>query len=338
MNKILLNVLNGHPVDRPPVWLMRQAGRILPEYRAIRAQQKSFKALVKNNELAAEVTLQPVEILDVDAAIIFSDILVIPEAMGCNYEIVEKTGPVFEQPIRTAAEIENLIEGEAAAQNLQYVYNALEIVKSNLPTDKTLIGFAGAPWTIFAYMIEGRGSKNFALPKSFLIEHNDMAHKLLQKITSSTIAYLKGQIRSGAEVLQLFDSWAGYLSPEMFREFALPYITQIVNAIDEVPVIVFAKGAWYALEDLNKLNCEGVSLDWTMTPEYALPKLINKVVQGNLDPSILLGTPEYVEYQAKKMINKFGRDYIVNLGHGLLPMTPLDNVKLYVDIAKSYRY
>ncbi|MCL4156629.1 UNVERIFIED_CONTAM: hypothetical protein GTU68_010840 [Idotea baltica] len=317
---------------------MRQAGRILKEYRAIRSQQKSFKALVKNNELAAEVTMQPVDILGVDAAIIFSDILVIPEAMGCNYEIVEKVGPIFERPVRSAADIEKLISGEDAAQQLDYVYNSLKIVSNGLADDKALIGFAGAPWTIFAYMIEGKGSKNFAQPKAFLMQHNDLSHKLLQKITSSTIAYLKGQIKAGAEVLQIFDSWAGYLSPEMFRTYALPYIRQIVDAIDEVPVIVFAKGAWYALEDLDKLNCEAISLDWTITPSFAREHIKNKVLQGNMDPSILLGSEEIITSTTLTMMEQFGSQYIVNLGHGLLPNTPVERVKQYVDLAKSYRY
>ncbi len=226
-NDLLLRTARGEKVERPPIWIMRQAGRILPEYRAVREQLRNFTELVTTPERAAEVTIQPVEILGVDAAIIFSDILVIPEAMGLPYDMVEKHGPTFKKVIENKNDIDKLLTGPNAAENLQYVYDAISITKKNLQGSVPLIGFAGAPWTILAYMIEGNGSKTFSKAKKFLYTEPTLAHTLLQKITDATIAYLQQQIRVGANLIQLFDSWAGILSPEQYSDFSTKYIMQI---------------------------------------------------------------------------------------------------------------
>ena len=260
-NDLLLRTARGEQVERPPVWLMRQAGRILPQYRALRAKLSGFKELVETPHLAAEVTIQPVDELGVDAAIIFSDILVIPEAMGLPYEMVEKKGPRFPDTIQSEADIKKLQSGAAAADDLTYVYDALEATKKELNGRVPLIGFSGAPWTLLAYMVEGAGSKTFSKAKKFLYTQPQAAHALLQKITDTTIAYLHNKIKAGADLVQVFDSWASILSPEQYKTFALPYIQQICEAINEVPVTVFSKGAWSVYDELGQLDCQTLGLD-----------------------------------------------------------------------------
>lgn len=338
-NDLFLRTARGEQVERPPVWLMRQAGRILPQYRALRAKLSGFKELVETPALACEVTIQPVDELDVDAAIIFSDILVIPEAMGLTYEMIKGKGPWFPNTIKTQADIDKLVEAEAAAAELQYVYDAVSLTKKELNNRVPLIGFSGAPWTILAYMIEGSGSKTFSKPKKFLYTQPKLAHQLLQKITTSTIAYLKAKIRAGVDLVQIFDSWAGILTQEQYTEFALPYIAQICDAIDEVPKTVFAKGAYYMREDLGKLNCNVIGVDWNMNPTQTR-QLVgdSKVLQGNLDPCMLYSAPEKIEIKTKEMIQLFGSKHIVNLGHGVYPDTPLDGVKAFVNTVKNYKY
>ena len=336
-NDLLIRTALGEKVERPPVWLMRQAGRILPQYRALRGKLSGFKELVETPALAAEVTIQPIDELGVDAAIIFSDILVIPEAMGLTYEMVEKRGPLFPKTIETKQDIEKMLSGAKAAEDLAYVYDAIKITVKELDGRVPLIGFAGAPWTIFAYMIEGSGSKTFSKAKRFLYKFPDLSHQLLQKITDTTIAYLKQKVNSGVNLVQIFDSWAGILTPELFKTFALPYIKQIATAIDNVPVTVFAKGAWFALEDLESIDCNVVGLDWATHPDIAR-KHLTKVLQGNLDPCQLYGAPEEVKEAAIKMVQQFGGSHIANLGHGVYPDTPLDNVRVFVDTIKSIRY
>ena len=248
-NDLLLRAARGEKIERIPVWLMRQAGRILPEYREIRKKSGGFKNLVQTPELAAEVTIQPVDILGVDAAIIFSDILVIPEAMGLPYQIIESKGPWFDSPVQSSADIKKL--KIAKADDLSYVMDAISLTKKRLNSRVPLIGFAGAPWTIFSYMIEGKGSKTFSEAKKFLYTEPKLAHELLNKITGSTINYLLGQIKAGADIVQVFDSWAGVLSPSQYSEFSLRYIKEICYAITEVPVIIFAKGAYFARKDFS---------------------------------------------------------------------------------------
>lgn len=335
-NDLILRAARGEEVERIPVWLMRQAGRILPEYREVRAKMGGFKELVETPEFAAEVTIQPIDHLGVDAAIIFSDILVIPEAMGLPYQMIEKQGPWFENTIKTAADVERMKVAEA--DDVQYTIDAIGLTKRDLNGRVPLIGFAGAPWTIFSYMIEGSGSKTFSKAKKFLYTEPELAHKLLEKITLSTIAYLKGQIAAGADMVQIFDSWAGILSAEQYKEFALRYIAQICDAIDEVPKTVFAKGAYFAREEIGQLNCNTVGLDWNMDIAESRSLIgASKTLQGNLDPCVLYSKEEDIVAQTRQMLDTFGRQrYIANLGHGVYPDIDPAKVKLFVDTVKAY--
>jgi uroporphyrinogen decarboxylase len=335
---LLLKVLNNEHVERPPVWLMRQAGRILPQYRKIRSSLSGFIELVQTPSLAAEVTIQPVDELGVDAAIIFSDILVIPEAMGLEYELIEKKGPFFPTTIESASDVSRLSEGIKAAEKLHYVFEALEITKRELNDRVPLIGFSGAPWTLMSYMIEGQGSKTFSKAKKFLYQEEKAAHELLQKLTHTIIAYLKLKIEHGADVVQVFDSWAGILDRGLYAKFCLPYLKQIVDEIDTAPVIIFCRGAWYSLQEIIDLGSAGVGLDWN-TPAHAA-RLISEtaVFQGNMDPCQLYASPDEIEVQAKAIIKEMGKGHIMNLGHGVYPDTPLENVKHFVNTVKAYKY
>ncbi len=338
-NDLLLRTLKGESVERPPVWMMRQAGRILPEYREVRAALGSFKNLVETPAKAAEVTIQPVEILNVDAAIIFSDILVVPDAMNLHYEMKKGEGPYFPKTFTSKEDLSILDKGTKAAEKLEYVFEAIRITKEQLAGEVPLIGFAGAPWTIFAYMIEGEGSKTFSKAKKFLYEQPELSHELLQAITDTTIAYLKLQINAGVDVIQIFDSWAALLGPAQYREFSLPYINQIGNSISEVPKIAFPKGAWSVLEDFNNSNFDAISLDWLVEPKFAREKVgESMILQGNLDPCNLYADPESITSTTIKMIKDFGNKHIVNLGHGVYPDTPLTGVKAFIDTVKNYRY
>lgn len=338
-NDLLLRTIAGEEVERPPVWLMRQAGRILPQYRAIRESLSGFKELVETPDLAAEVTIQPVDELDVDAAIIFSDILVIPEAMGLTYNLIEKVGPRFPKTITSQVDINRLGSGEQVLPNLQYVFDAVKLTKERLNGRVPLIGFAGAPWTLLAYMVEGGGSKTFSKAKRFLYQNPEDSHLLLQKLTDSIVYYLNEKVRSGVDVVQIFDSWAGLLGPDTFREFSLPYIKQICERVNGVPITIFAKDAWYALGDLSETSCDTIGLDWTISPSFAREQSHgNQIFQGNLDPCVLYTSEENVEVSALKMIKDFGKPFIANLGHGVYPDTPLSSVKHFVKIVKEYRY
>jgi len=338
-NDLLLRAARGEEVERPPVWMMRQAGRILPQYRAIRSRLSGFKELVATPDLAAEVTIQPVDELGVDAAILFSDILVIPEAMGLPYEMVEKQGPRFPEVVRSAADIERLRSGEDAAAQLSYVYDALRETRRRLEGRVPLIGFAGAPWTLLAYMVEGSGSKTFSQAKRLLYQEERLAHQLMGKITDTLIAYLQAKVESGAQLVQVFDSWAGILSPEQYQRFVMPYLRQICDAIQEVPVTVFSKGAWFALEAIGSLDCQVVGLDWNTPPALAREWIgPGKVLQGNLDPCQLYAPPEDIQQATERMLQAFGRGHIANLGHGVYPDTPLEGVKAFVQAVLSYRY
>lgn len=336
-NDLLLRAARGEKTERTPVWLMRQAGRILPEYREVRNNLRDFIELVKTPERAAEVTIQPVDILGVDAAIIFSDILVIPEAMGCPYEMIEKRGPSFPQTISSEQDLKKLRVADAEA-DLGYVLEAIRITKKELNGRVPLIGFAGAPFTLLCYMVEGHGSKTFSKARGMLYTQPELAHKLLQMITDSTIAYLKAQVKAGADLIQVFDSWAGILGPHQYREFSLSYIRQICEAIDEVPVTVFAKGAWFALKELAELPCQSLGLDWHMDPEECR-NLVgpDKTLQGNLDPCALYGSVKEVEGATRRMLEQFGPNrHIANLGHGVYPDTDPEMVKVFIETVKEY--
>jgi len=338
-NDLLLRAARGEAVERPPVWLMRQAGRILPQYRELRASLSGFKELVETPELACEVTIQPIDELGVDAAIIFSDILVVPEVMGLRYEMIPGKGPMFPMTIQLEEDVDKLIAGEKAAVQLDYVYKAIRLTKAALNGRVPLIGFAGAPWTIMAYMLEGSGSKTFSKARRFLYKKPISSHVLLQKITETTIDYLRGQIKAGADLVQIFDSWAGILTPEQYKTYALPYIRQICDAITEVPVTVFAKNAWFALPEIGQLNCNVVGIDWNTTPQEAR-RLVgeSKTLQGNLDPCLLYAPEDTICATTHQMVRDFGDKYICNLGHGVYPDTPLDNVKIFVDAVKSFTF
>jgi len=313
---------------------MRQAGRILPEYRAVRERLSGFKELVETPELAAEVTIQPVDLLGVDAAIIFSDILVVPDAMGLPYELIEKVGPRFEKTIRSASDMDGI--RIADPDDISYVYDAIKITKKALNDRVPLIGFSGAPWTLFAYMVEGGGSKTFSEPKRMLFQNPELAHRLLDMITESTIAYLKRQVEAGTDLIQIFDSWAGILAPDYYREFSLKYIKRICTAIDTVPVTVFAKGAWFALEDMADLDCQTIGLDWNMDATKVRSILPNKTLQGNLDPCALYGSFADIKKETKTMLDAFGdHPHIANLGHGVYPDTDPEKVKCFIESVKE---
>lgn len=336
-NDLILRAAQGLHTERTPVWLMRQAGRILPEYREVRQKAGDFINLVKNPELACEVTIQPVDILGVDAAILFSDILVVPEAMGLPYQMIEARGPWFEKTISSAKDLANIRIAQPE-EDLGYVLDAIKLIKNELNDRVPLIGFAGAPWTIFCYMVEGRGSKNFAVARKMLFREPDMAHHLLDMITESTINYLKAQQAAGADMLQLFDSWAGILSPEQYRTFALKYIHRICSALPDIPTTVFAKGAWFVRKELGQLPCNTIGLDWNMDPIESRQIIgPGKTLQGNLDPAVLYADEKTIIEQTGQMLRAFGPlRHIANLGHGVYPDTDPGKVKLFIETVKSF--
>ncbi|HZW69451.1 MAG TPA: uroporphyrinogen decarboxylase [Hanamia sp.] len=335
-NDLLLKALRGENVERPPVWMMRQAGRYLPEYIALR-EKYDFFTRVQTPELAAEITLQPVKRIGVDAAIIFSDILVIPQAMGVEVLMEEGKGPLLPNVVKIEKDVISLFT-DKVEEKLDYVMKALTLTKQELNGDVPLIGFAGAPWTILCYMVEGKGSKTWEKAKEFCFTQPDLAHQLLQKITDTTIHYLKAQIKAGADVVQVFDSWAGSLSPEDFKRFAQPYLIQIADALqDDAPVILFAKGSWYALKDLSESSASALGIDWCISPKTARELTAEKItLQGNFDPAKLLLPIDDIKKEVKKMISEFGiQKYIVNLGHGITPNIPVDHAKAFVDAVKG---
>lgn len=336
-NDLLIRAAKGEAVERVPVWVMRQAGRILPEYREVRAKAGSFINLATTPELAAEVTIQPVTRFGVDAAIIFSDILVVPEAMGLPYQMEEQKGPVFPEVIRSAKDLEKLRLAEPE-EDLSYVLEAIKIVKKELNNKIPLIGFAGAPFTIFCYMVEGKGSKTFSQAKKMLYAEPALAHQLLQLITDSTIKYLKSQIAVGANLLQIFDSWAGILSPAQYSEFSTKYLCQICDAIEEVPVTLFSKGAFFAREEMGKLNCNTIGLDWNMDIRESRDLVgPTKTLQGNLDPCALYGDFSTIKKETIQMLEQFGRQRtIANLGHGVYPDIDPEKVACFIDTVQSW--
>ena len=337
-NDLYLRASRGESIERYPVWLMRQAGRILPEYRAVRSSVSGFKELAETPKLAAEVTVQPVDLLGVDAAIIFSDILVVPDAMGLPYQMIEKRGPWFERTIRSESDLNILDTQIDIEERLSYVLEAIAITKKELNGRVPLIGFAGAPWTILCYMVEGSGSKTFSETRKLLYTQPKLAHELLQRITDVTIAYLKAQLKFGADALQLFDSWAGILGHKQYQEFGMHYITQIVNAIDDGPFTVFSKGAYSSLPGLMDLSCTTIGLDWNMSVKEAR-KLAgeSKTLQGNLDPCVLYGTAASIEQETLQLLNTFkSQRHIVNLGHGVYPDIKPENVKTFIKTVKNY--
>lgn len=336
-NDLLLKALRGDKVSRPPVWMMRQAGRYLPDYLKLK-EKYSFFERCQNPHLATEITIQPVEQVGVDAAIIFSDILVVPQAMGMEVQMIESKGPVLPEPVHTQRDLQRLRVPDVH-EKLGYVFDALKLTKQTLAGRVPLIGFAGAPWTLLCYMVQGKGSKTFDEAKAFCFTDRILAHRLLQMITDTTIAYCKGQAAAGADVVQLFDSWGGLLSPEDFEEFSLPYITQIIDALtNDCLTIVFAKGAWFALDSMAKIGANGAGVDWCIRPELARKFAGDDItLQGNFDPSKLLSPVPEIRKAVTEMIDAFGTQrYVANLGHGILPNVPVDHARAFVDAVKEY--
>jgi uroporphyrinogen decarboxylase len=337
-NDLFLRALRGETVDRPPVWMMRQAGRYLPEFIAIR-EKYDFFTRCSTPELAAEITVQPIRRYGMDAAILFSDILVVPQAMNVPFIMKEGVGPWLDHPIRSQKDVDQVITPDIQG-SLGYVMEAIKVTKEMLNDEIPLIGFAGSPWTVFCYCVQGQGSKSFDKAKEFCYTQPEAAHLLLQKITSTTIAYLKEKVRSGVDAVQVFDSWGGMLSPGDYQEFSWPYINQIIEELkDEIPVIVFGKGCWFALEEMSRSNASALGVDWTVTPKLARELTGNTItLQGNFDPARLFSPPGVIKTMVTQMINEFGKDrYIVNLGHGILPTVPLEHAKAFIDAVKEYQ-
>ena len=336
-NDLFLKALKGEVVPRPPVWMMRQAGRYLPEFMAIK-DKYDFFTRCRTPELASEITMQPIRRFGMDAAILFCDILVIPQAMNIEVEMKPNFGPYLPHPIRTQKDVDNAVVPNVKTE-LNYVYKAITATKELLNNEVPLIGFAGSPWTILCYCVQGQGSKNFEKAKAFCFTNPVAAHQLLQKITNTTIAYLKEKVKAGVNAVQIFDSWGGMLSPTDYQEFSWQYIDQIIEALkDQAPVIAFGKGCWFALHEMGKSNAAAIGIDWTCSARNARYLTgANMTLQGNFDPSRLLSPPAVIKKMVQQMIDEFGKDkYIVNLGHGILPNIPVDHAKAFIDAVKEY--
>ena len=348
-NDRLLRALRREPVDRTPVWLMRQAGRYLPEYRATRARAGSFLAMAKTPELACEVTLQPLARFPLDAAILFSDILTVPDAMGLGLYFVEGEGPKFERPVRDMAAIARLGVPDMETE-LRYVMDAVRVIRRELDGSVPLIGFSGSPWTLACYMVEGGGSDNFPTIKALALDEPAALHRLLSVNTDAVIAYLAAQRAAGAQVLQVFDTWGGTLSPDMYREFSLPYLQRIARELQRdgndgrTPLILFGKGNAPYLETLADSGCEGLGVDWTVTLEDAARRTQGKVaLQGNLDPAMLYGSPDAIRSRVRVALDSYAagnggsrEGHIFNLGHGLSPDMQPAHVAALVDEVHAY--
>lgn len=337
-NDLFLRALKGETVERPPVWMMRQAGRYLPDFMKIK-EKYDFFTRCRTPELATEITVMPVRQVGVDAAILFCDILVVPQAMNIEVEMRPGVGPWLPNPIRSAEDVKNIVVPDVY-EELGYVYDAIKMTKKELDNEVPLIGFAGSPWTIFCYCVQGQGSKNFDKAKQFCFSNPVAAHELLQKITDTTIAYLKGKVEAGVDAVQIFDSWGGMLSPEDYQLFSWKYIQQIIDALkDDIPVIAFGKGCWFALDQMAQSGASALGVDWTCSPEYARKFTDNSItLQGNFDPSRLLSPIPEIERMTVEMIDRFGKDkYIANLGHGILPNIPVDHAKAFVNAVKNYK-
>ena len=343
-NDRFLRALALQPVDRTPVWMMRQAGRYLPEYRKIRNQAGDFMSLCKNTDLACEVALQPIDRFNFDAAILFSDILTIPDAMGLGLYFVEGEGPKFHKPLRTETDINDLNIVDTK-RDLKYVTDAVSLIRRELNGRVPLIGFSGSPWTLATYMIEGQSSRDFPNTKMMLYKQPESLHQLLDKLALSVINYLNAQISSGAQAVQIFDTWGGVLSHDAYAEFSLAYMKKIVNGLvrhsegRDVPVILFTKGGGQWLELLADTGCDGIGLDWTTDIGSARRRVGDRVaLQGNMDPAVLRSDQSSIEYQVKSILQSYGTGvgHIFNLGHGITPDIDPNNVKAFVDAVHQY--
>jgi uroporphyrinogen decarboxylase len=336
-NDLFLKALRGESVERPPVWMMRQAGRYLPDFMKLK-EKYDFFTRCRTPELATEITVMPIRQVGPDAAILFSDILVVPQAMNIEVEMKPGIGPWLPNPVDTPAKVEQVIVPDVQ-ETLGYVFDAIKLTKQELNDEVPLIGFAGSPWTILCYCVQGQGSKTFDKAKRFCFMEPIAAHKLLQKITDTTIAYLKEKVKAGVDAVQLFDSWGGLLEPNDYKEFSWQYMQQIIDALkDEVPVIAYGKGCWFALKDMSQSGAAALGVDWTCDARNARYLSGGQItLQGNFDPARLYSKPIEIKYMVNDMIKAFGKDrYIANLGHGILPNIPVDNAKAFVDAVKEY--
>ena len=337
-NDLFLKALRGESVERPPVWMMRQAGRYLPDFMKLK-EKYDFFTRCRTPELATEITVMPIRQVGPDAAILFSDILVVPQAMNIEVEMKPGVGPWLPNPVDTPAKVEQVIVPDVQ-ETLGYVFDAIKLTKQELNDEVPLIGFAGSPWTILCYCVQGQGSKTFDKAKRFCFMEPIAAHKLLQKITDTTIAYLKEKVKAGVDAVQLFDSWGGLLEPNDYKEFSWQYMQQIIDALkDEVPVIAYGKGCWFALKDMSQSGAAALGVDWTCDARNARYLSGGQItLQGNFDPARLYSKPIEIKYMVNDMIKAFGKDrYIAKLGHGILPNIPVYHAKAFVDAVKEYR-
>lgn len=339
---LLIRSLKKKPVPRTPVWMMRQAGRYLPEYRAQRAQAGDFLSLCKHPEWATEVTLQPLRRFRLDAAILFSDILTIPDAMGLGLSFVEGDGPCFAKPIQRLADIDALPD-VSVMNDLSYVMDAVRLIRRELPSDIPLIGFAGSPWTLACYMLEGKSSRDFKQALQWLYNEPGALQQLLQKLTAITAVYLEEQAKAGANAIMVFDTWGGLLSPINYKNFSLQYMRLIVQHLKakypELPVILFTKGGGLHLDAIAASGCDGISLDWTMDLAVARRQVGHQVaLQGNLDPAILRAHPQCIREQVKQVLEAYGHGsgHVFNLGHGITPDILPENVAVMVEAVHEY--
>lgn len=338
---IFLKALNKEVLPIPPIWYMRQAGRYMAEYRAVRKNFKNFLDMCKEPEVCCELALQPIDAFELDSAILFSDILTIPDAMGLDVNFLEGEGPVFGNPIKNAQDVLDIEAFDS--ESLSYVYKAVSNIKSALPANIPLIGFCGSPWTLAAYSIEGRSSKDFLFTKNFLKENNDEAHIFLNKLTDACFAYLKRQVEAGADVIQIFDSWANLLSEEEYKIYSLSYITALIDLLkndpitESIPIILFSREPKVNLQTLMNSNSDCLSLYWSMN-NIDLNQVINKVaIQGNLNPEILLESNDVIKKETLKILDKYKNypGYIFNLGHGITPNINPDKIKYLTDLIRS---
>lgn len=339
-NDLFIKACLKENIERTPIWIMRQAGRYLPEYRAVR-DKVDFLTLCKTPELASEVTIQPVDILNVDAAIIFSDILVVPESMGMQLTINENVGPIFTNPIRSENDVNNLIkiDTDLSLTKLQFVFDAIKLTKKELNNRVPLIGFSGSPFTLLTYMVEGKISKNFSQVKKFIYDNSKLTHQVLEKLSDVIAKYLSLQIEVGANAIQIFDTWGGILSSSAYNDFSLTYISETIKKIkrQNQPIIVFVKGISY-LEKLKNIGADVISIDWTLDIGQSRKQIGNQVaLQGNLDPTILYAKEETIQTEAKKILESFGKGsgHIFNLGHGILPDIEVEKVKFLINFVKE---
>lgn len=343
-NDRFLKALLREPVDMTPVWMMRQAGRYLPEYRATREKAGSFMDLCMNAELACEVTLQPLDRYALDAAILFSDILTIPDAMGLGLRFALGEGPKFDNPIRSRADVNALGVPDPEGE-LQYVMNAVRTIRKELDGRVPLIGFSGSPWTLATYMVEGGSTKEFGKVKGMMFDEPQTMHKLLDTLAQSVISYLNAQIAAGAQAVMIFDTWGGVLTPRDYKEFSLRYMQQIVDALTrendgrKVPVVLFSKGASGWLEAMADTGCDALGVDWTLDMADARTRVGDKVaLQGNMDPCVLYSKPERIEQEVKTILESYGRGngHVFNLGHGIHQHINPDNVTAFVDAVHKH--